>query len=401
MSMSRQRYTFIAVLSLGLWLQPQTPPVVSVDRVVAQRDAQFSVPDSVRALLSYVTGLVLDSDSTLYLSDYQLGGIIHLESSGDFRRVIGNRGGGPGEFNSILALGLHQDSLWAMDPALVRLTLIPRQGRGATTVPFGSSAATVASRGRPQTRRGLPATVLPDGSLLMQEVVLDSGGVAGKSGFAFLLRADRNLEVLDTLARFPMGHSDMGFEYRDGAALYNQPFGDDPVYRVSSDGALLVLVSREASRRGGEATFNVTALRNGREVIFHRQIAYQPRRLLRSEVDSVVNALAHPQPRNPPTPITADSILRQLYRPAFYPPVKEVRVGRDGAVWLQVNFADSPVGVGDWLILSRKGFEMARVTFPDRFRLLEANRRSVWGVESDALDVPLVSRYQIPEWTAQ
>ncbi len=400
MSMSRQQLKFVAALGLGLWFQPQPPPepIASLSRLAAQRDSAFVVPDSVRALLTYVTSLVLDSDSSLYLADPQLGLILQLEPTGDFRRTIGRRGSGPGEFHSVLTLGLHRDSLWAMDPGLVRLTLMPRRGRGVVTVPFGGTAVTLASSARPQTRTGIPAAVLPDGSLLVQEVVRDSASRVGEASHSFLLRTARSLEVMDTVVRLSMEHSGMGFIYRDGESHYRQPFGDDPLYATSSDGSLLVTVTRDVSGRTSAGRFIVTAWGEGKRRLFTREISYEAMRLPRSAVDSVIDQFSRPQRRDEPsTPVTADSIRRRLFRPAYFPPVEEVKVARDGAVWLKVRFADSPEGVGDWLVLSRHGFELARVTLPASFRLLEANRRTAWGVEGDQLDVPLVVRYVIPE----
>src|SRR5262245_61264712 len=125
MSMSRRQWQVVAALGLGLWFQPPTVPPTPTPRVAAQRDPGFMMPDSVRALLTYVSSLVVESDSSLYLADPQLGWILHLDPSGDYRGMIGRRGSGPGEFHTVYMLGLHRDSLWAMDPALVRLTLMP------------------------------------------------------------------------------------------------------------------------------------------------------------------------------------------------------------------------------------------------------------------------------------
>jgi len=398
MSMSRQQWKSVAALGLGLWFQPQPAPTPSSTRVAAQRDPSFVVPDSVRALLTFVTALVVDSDSSLYLADPELGLILQLEPSGDFRRTIGRRGAGPGEFQSVLTLGLHRDSLWAMDPGLVRLTLMPRRGHGVVTVPFGGTAVTLASSSRPQTRNGIPAAVLPDGSLLVQEVVRDSTSRVGEASHSFLLRTARSLEVMDTVARLSMEHSGMGFIYRDGESHYRQPFGDDPLYATSSDGSLLVTVTRDVSRRSSSGQFTVTAWRGGKQRLFTREVSYQARRLPRSAVDSVIDQYSRPQRRDAPrTPVNADSIRRRLFRPAFFPPVEEVKVARDGALWLKVRFADSPDGMGDWLVLSKHGFELTRVTLPASFRLLEADRRTAWGVVGDQLDVPLVARYVIPE----
>jgi hypothetical protein len=256
----------------------------------------------------------------------------------------------------------------------------------------------LAGPSRPQSRDGVPVAVLPDGSLLLQANVRDSASLVGEPSHGYLLRAARSLEVMDTVARLSMGHTAMGFSYRDGASHYRQPFGDDPLFAANSDGSLLVTVDRDAPARGRKATFRVTAWRGGRERIFDREIEYQPRRLPRSVVDSVVEGLSKPARRDSPsTPVTADSIRRRLFRPAYFPPVEELKVAQDGNVWLRVRMADSPEGVGDWLVLSRHGFTLARVSLPPSFRLLAANRRVAWGVQSDQLDVPLVVRYQLPE----
>jgi len=397
MSMSRQQWKVVTALSLGLWVQPVPSPMPAAARVAGVRDRAFVVPDSVRALLTYVTSLAVDPDSSLYLADPQLGMILQLEPSGDFRRTIGRRGAGPGEFNSVLLLGLHRDSLWAMDPGLVRLTLMPRRGSGAVTVPFGNNAVTAASTARPRSRNGMPAAMFPDGSLLVQEVVRDSASPVGEESHSFLFRTARSLEILDTVARFSMAHSGMRFIYRDGESLYRQPFGDDALYAASSDGSVLVMVTRDASRQRSGGTFTVTAWRGGKERLFSRGISYDAMRLPRAVVDSVVDRFARPPGRDTPsTPVTEDSIRRRLFRPTYYPPVEEVKVSRNGEVWLKVRFADSPKGVGDWLVLSRHGFALNRVALPASFRLLEVNRKTAWGTEGDVLDVPLLVRYEIP-----
>jgi hypothetical protein len=274
---------------------------------------------------------------------------------------------------------------------------MPRRGGGVVTVPFGNTAVMVASAARPQSRNGMPAGVLPDGSLLVEEVVRDSASPVGEASHSFLFRTARSLEILDTVARFSMVHSGMGFIYRDGESHYRQPFGDDALYAASTDGSMLVIVTRDASRQRSGGAFTVTAWSGGRQRLFSRQISYEARRLPRAVVDSVVDRFARPFGKDTPsTPITADSIRRRLFRPTYFPPVEEVKVARDGEVWLKVRFADSPEGVGDWLVLSRHGFELKRVILPASFRLLEANQRTAWGTEGDVLDVPLVVRYQVP-----
>jgi hypothetical protein len=105
--------------------------------------------------------------------------------------------------------------------------------------------------------------------------------------------------------------------------------------------------------------------------------------------------MARPPEDRPPTPVTADSIRQRLFRPAFYPPVEALAVGRDGTVWLKVRFADSPAEGGDWMVLSARGLTSGRVRAPPTFRLLEVDGRALYGTEGDPADVPHVVRYRL------
>jgi hypothetical protein len=392
----------LAALSLSLLGPVPASGPSHLPSVVAQRDSSFVVADSVGALLSYVTSLAVDDEGILYLADYRLSAILKFDPTGGFLGTIGRSGSGPGEFYTVFLVGLHRDSLWAVDPGLVRLTLFPRRGPGATTVPVGSNAPFSPLATGPRVRSGMPMAVLADGTLLFQESVRDSSSPTGALAEFVLVRGTRSLEVLDTIVRYPMTHSGMDFVYRDGEAHLGQPFGDDPLYAVAHDGSILVVVDRPAPRRGSvPGVFRVTAWADGRVKLFSREISYQPRRLPGRVVDSLVDRLVGSGGRDAPrSPITADSVHRHLYRPAYYPPVKEVQVGHDGSIWLQVNFAESPDTRAEWLRLSRHGFEMERVVLPLHFRLLEEERRSLWGVEGDVDDVPLLRRYLLPRGAA-
>ena len=71
-------------------------------------------------------------------------------------------------------------------------------------------------------------------------------------------------------------------------------------------------------------------------------------------------------------------------------------VGRDRHIWLQVQLADSPPDRAEWMLLSPNGYPIRRVTTDARFRLLEADRSTLWGVIDDRDDVPQVVRYRVP-----
>ncbi len=400
MPIARPSAALLAVLLLAAAARPAAAPApIAALRYRAVRDSSFAVPDSVRALLSRVTSLTVDPDSGVYVADPSLGAVLRLSPSGDFRGLLGRRGAGPGEFRNVFLVGLHQDSLWVVDPGLVRLTLLPRSGSAPLTVPLAGSAATLLS-GRPQARLGMPSSLLADGSLLVEQSLraeADEGGARWTERFLF--HTDRTLQILDTIARHPLDHSTIVFIHRDGELHMPQPFNDDPLYGVQPDGSTVVVVERAVPAQGLEGQITLRIWRGAGEPVITRQVPYAGRRLTEAAVDSAVGQyFTHGNGRRiPDTPVTPDSVRSRLYRPAIFPPVEEVRVATDGAIWLKVRLQDSPAGVGDWIVLSRRGFPMYRVSLPAGFRMLQAGRRTLWGVENDELDVPLVVRYTVPE----
>lgn len=391
MVMPRLSWSLFAAVGFTLLPHPATTAAGSLQRSALIPDSSFHLPDSVRAVLTAVTRVVVAPDSSVYLADWQYPAILHLDHSGNYRRALGRSGAGPGEFHQVFAIGLYRDSIWAMDPGQVRVTLFPLSGSGAQTVPFGPYAPRSEVPGT-YTRRGLPTSVLPDGSLLLEENTPDPT----RPTTGWLLRVDRNMRVLDTVTPLPAEHSPLVFEYREGGIHAVQPFNDDLKYGVSMDGSMVILVGRRVATSEEEGEFTVTGLRNGREQVFHRVIKYQPRRLSSVVIDSAVASLAGFKPAGMArSPITSDSIRRRMFRPTFYPPVEDVRVGRDGTIWLKVKFADGPRAADEWMQLSPRGFPQRRVTTPAGFRLLEADRRTVWGAFSDSLDLPQVGRFSL------
>src|SRR5690606_5582912 len=371
-------------------LPPDLAPGVALDP-----DPTFVLADSVLAQLTQVTDLALDPDGSLYLVDRNFPAVLHLERSGALRRIIGRRGGGPGEFSYIYQVGFTRDSLWAVDPGLLRITIFPRNGRGQLTVPFGSSRNEGPSAVREPVRRGIPAVMLADGGFVVEDALgtETTGGIPTRIA---VLRTDRDFVLRDTVTVLPFEHSPLRFVYRDGESHFMQPFSDGPTIGYASDGSLIVRVNRTAARGRGESGFTVTAWRGDGSQLWHREVRYHPARITRAMVDSVAELLGGIQdPQMPARPVTPDSIRARLYRPPMLPPVQQVVVGRDQSVWLKVRFADSPAGRAEWLLLSPRGFPLRRVSTDAGFRLLEAERAMLWGVEGDADDIPRVVRYRV------
>jgi len=390
MSPTLLRAGLVAVVLAGTGL-----PVDDLIRRDLQRDPTFAVPDSVLVQLSWVDDLARAPDGSLYLADHRFPAVLQLEPSGALRRIIGRSGAGPGEFHAVMQVGVHGDSMWALDPGRVRVSLFPQGGRGVTTIPFGPFARELPASTRPVARVGMPLALLPDGGFLVEEAVVARDNPAAGATHALLLRTTRDLQVLDTVARYSFLHRAMHFRFREGEAHLNQPFTDDPIPAFSADGQYFALVQRDAAD-GRQGEFTVSLMRNGRVPVYSHRVRYRSRPLTDRAVDSAVALLVQPvDPTGPRSPLTADSVLRRLYRPRYLPPVERAVVGQDGIVWLKVNFADGKPGRAEWLALGTDGKEIVRVTTPAGFRLLEADRNTLWGVEGDPDDVPVLVRYRV------
>lgn len=385
-----------AGLVLLLAAAPAALPTGLPSRVDLVPDPTFVLADSVLAQLTLVSDLALDPDGSIYLVDRNFAAVLHLERSGALRRIIGRRGGGPGEFSYIHQVGFTRDSLWAVDPGLLRITIFSRNGRGQATVPFGSSRVVTPHEVREQLRSGIPAVMLADGGFVVEDALgMESTG--GLPTSIAVLRTDRDFVLLDTVTVLPFGHSPLRFVYRDGESHFMQPFSDDPAIGYASDGSLIVRVNRTAARGRAESGFTVTAWRGDGSEAWNREVRYLPARITGAMVDSVAELLGGSHDRHlPARPVTPDSIRARLYRPPMLPPVERVVVGRDQSVWLRVRFADSPPGRAEWLLLSPNGFPLRRVSTDAGFRLLEAERTMLWGVEGDMDDIPRVVRYRMP-----
>ncbi len=376
-----------ALLAAGA--APDTP------RFVARPDAAFTAPDSVDNELSYVTDMAIDSDGSIFVADLRLPHVLQLDSLGRVHRIIGRSGGGPGEFVSTLLLGFYRDSLWVFDPGALRISLFPRQGTGVGTLPLDALRTPVANERYPRVHRGAPLAILPDGNLLMLENVPASDNPADGYQSALLLRADRSLLIQDTLARMANAHSVCVFTYRDGESHVNQPFADDPLYAESNDGERVVTVTRTAATSGGEQHFTVTlmSMKDNRTVT--REISYRPRPLPSRVVDSAITALGQWTLGDLHSPVTLDSLRRRLFQPSFYPPVTQLRLARDGTIWMSVRFAGGPTDAAEWMVLSPHGFELRRVTTPSNFLLFEADRDVLWGVNRMPDETMQVARLRV------
>lgn len=277
------------------------PPLQEV--VLAQRDLAFTSPP---LDLTYASGLV-DSTLHVYLRDDAAPALYLLKPDGDTVRTLMRRGRGPGEVSQLRALGWMGDTLWVIDGALQRITLLPAGSRGVMTWRYQEKCRTLD-----------PWAILRDGRCLMGQ----APGPGRKDGDPMVVEVGaRSDGGTDTILALSTANAYSRFRWNDGQANLPQPFGDNPLFAIAPTSDFVVVATREAATSPGTATFGlrVWSMKSGWGATTRYE--YRPRPLAKQSRDSAVTALLALVTRNSPvTPVTADSIRRKLYTPRFLPP---------------------------------------------------------------------------------
>lgn len=87
-----------------------------------------------------------------------------------------------------------------------------------------------------------------------------------------------------------------------------------------------------------------------------------------------------------------DEVLRQVFLPGYYPPIRAVRLGIDGTVWVQRT---DGLDEGPWVALAPDGTPQFQVGLPEKATLRHGSSEAIWGTEIGEMDVPHVVRWEI------
>jgi hypothetical protein len=68
--------------------------------------------------------------------------------------------------------------------------------------------------------------------------------------------------------------------------------------------------------------------------------------------------------------------------PTKYPPVTSLVLARDGTSWIRMSSQDNKTAT--FLVLNAKGEATGTLTVPKTQDVVEADGRTVWGVDTDA-----------------
>lgn len=365
-------------------------------RLAAERELAVGSPDDPVLAFTWFRDLEVGPDGRIYTLHPQEGRIRIHDAEGDPVGTIGGPGQGPGEFDSPGAMAFREDTLWVLDYGTYRFSLFGPDGELLRDFRVPVDLGTPDRSEFPPRPRGL----LSDGTILGSPPAFSRLVVSGELTESWYGRLGPEGRVLDTLARYSLVNTVFGLNDPDHdpprwGVYRDQAFSDAEIVQVSEHAPELVRLKRPAAGDGGPTGFRVVKLGLEGDTLFHREVRYDPVPLDPAVVDSVAadfagwlaesERLAEGRARR----LARES----LYAPPFHPPVSQVVLGRDGSVWLRRE--DTGEDRIDWLVLGPAGELEGVASLPKGLRVLEADRRTAWGMERDELDVPYIVRYRL------
>lgn len=355
----------------------------AVPRWIAE--PEWRLDSDTRRLDAAVAGVVSDSGELLavLLLDRT---IIRVDQRGQLIGALGRQGGGPGEFQRPVAVGLLGDTLWIADNVLRRFTLFA-PNKDPLTRNFGDAFEQPQASGNGFRVR--PLALLTQGRVLLENPINvpdTSARTTVEAGHVLLanLRSGR----LDSLSTF-VRRSPVIVARVAGSGFIQSlnPFALNDLVTFDPRGRSIVFVRMPTDQR--DASISVTAWKSDGTRSFQRQIAFEPRYLTKGEIDQVIDrmlGLQRPSTQNAP----AVQIISGPTAGSILPPVKSVHVGADQSIWLGRS-------VGDWLVLDALGKSIGTISLPKSTRrLLAVSAKRIWALdENETTGVVTVVCYRI------
>ena len=336
--------------------------------------------------LTDVFGVAVSPEQHVFLSEPPLARVVEFDRGGQFSRVVGGRGRGPGEFQVPGGLFWRGDSLAVAD-FTSGISIFAPDGAFQDRISFIVNVPGTPFGGR-------PVVPLADGSI---SVVVPSASDGTDPGREMWLKASRSGAVLDTLAMLPMRGRTFSFRANGRTQMGTHPLAWAPMLAVPPSGEYFVIVERSPATTPEVGSFRVLRVNLEGDTVASKQIEYVPAPVPDDVVDSIVHGMAGRMAERfgmSPSAL-AGEIKDQLEWPAYEPPVSNMLVGGDGSVWLERERLGR--GSVQWDILDERFTEVGRVPLLPTIDPKVVSRDALWAVQKDSLDVPHLFRFEVAE----
>ena len=324
--------------------------------LTAVEDLRIGSLDDPDLGFSRISGVHVDRDGQLFVGESLLQEIRVFDLDGNFVRIIGGKGEGPGEFQYLFRWGVVGDTVWVADYQLQRTTLFDRAGRllsaafwAGVPVMYGTSGSS-----------GLlsPFTMRTDG-LFTGEMAVFALAV-GSSRSQDSLRVpevlfDAQGNVVDTVGwdvRPPTGPSSAE-RVQVGSRRYTvpQPPSDAALELEYSAGRWVVERTRASSDT--LSILNVVHVNWAGDTLAAQNYMYLPRVYPEEVLDSIAMQRVSGRAQPGETDAAWRAVREALDFPDFQSPVLEGVTGSDGTLWLRREDRGGPTF--RWLVIGPDG----------------------------------------------
>ncbi|MFQ5705579.1 MAG: hypothetical protein ACE5HT_16365 [Gemmatimonadales bacterium] len=345
--------------------------------------------------------MAVGSDQEVYVVDFGAPGVEVFDGNGRHLRTIGTRGDGPGEFRGLAYIGWLNDTLWAADLALRRISLFDRLGNLLETVP-----APEVQLSETNFTFGVRA-LLRDRSILMNEA-LSGAASTGKIDptVQLILRSSQDGKSVHALRWMSVQDSWLRVLIGTTAQLQTrEPWSRSDLLAVSRSGDRIVIVERPPTEDADSSEYRLTVLGQDGKQLWFRNVPVKPVPLSDDQVRQWANEFVE-RNRLEKHFATASAARRALietvHRPRYLPQVPNVGrglsngavvAGMNGMVWVRREIGSARFQ--HWDVFDQHGRLIAVAKVPNGTTLLEISDTMVWGVKLDEFDVPVINRYRI------
>ncbi len=376
------RILIALVILIPTMAQAQTTP----ERWELFETIRIGEIDGTNALTEIHYLLVGQDRSRIYVGQRQEHTIRVFDStSGELLRTIGRAGNGPGEFQGIARLGWKQDTLYAVDSRLHRISLFSADGSHLRTDRILSAPLTT-------TRRpAIPKALGAGGTVIGESTINMASAASGLTTSAPVVLMTLEGEVIQKLAERQLSGDFAIAEIGSRIIVFRQPLTKDLFWDVDPSGSSMVVVNAPGSSEES-ATFEVTRIRLAvsPDTIFSRNYRYTPRPISGEVRDSIYREYA---PGDEPSARDIEAIKAVVRLPSSRPPVSAAVLGAEGSTWLRMDQATA--GSVTWVVLDVNGGINATVRVPRGLTILAVDGDVVWGMVRGDLDVPYIVGYEV------